>query len=324
MAVLTLLQAVNQALRQEMRKDDRVIVMGEDVGLNGGVFRTTEGLYQEFGPERTIDTPLAESGIIGMAIGMAMYGLRPVPEIQFMDFIYPAFDQIVSEMSKMRYRTAGQYTVPLVIRAPYGGGIRGGLYHSQSAEAYFAHTPGIKVVIPSTPYDAKGLLISAIRDEDPVLFLEPKKLYRALKGEVPEDEYTIPLGKAKIAREGTDISVFCYGAMAQVSLEAAEIAKQRGISVEVVDIRTLVPLDIETVINSVKKTGRAVVVYEAPKTCGYGAEISALIAEKAIEYLEGPILRVAGLDTPFPYTLEHVYLPDSRRVLEAIEKVVNF
>jgi pyruvate dehydrogenase E1 component beta subunit len=324
MAVLTLLQAVNQALRQEMRRDDRVIVMGEDVGLNGGVFRTTEGLYQEFGPERTIDTPLAESGIIGMAIGMAMYGLRPVPEIQFMDFIYPAFDQIVSEMSKMRYRTASQYSVPLVIRAPYGGGIKGGLYHSQSAEAYFAHTPGLKVVIPSNPYDAKGLLISSIRDDDPVVFLEPKRLYRSMKGEVPEDEYTVPLGKAKIAREGTDISVFAYGAMTQVSLEAAEIAKQRGISVEVVDIRTLVPLDIDTVINSVKKTGRAVVVYEAPRTCGYGAEISALIAEKAIEYLEGPILRVTGLDTPFPYTLEHVYLPDSRRVLEAIEKVVHF
>jgi pyruvate dehydrogenase E1 component beta subunit len=326
MAVLTLLQAVNQALRQEMRRDNSVVVLGEDVGKNGGVFRTTEGLFDEFGGERVIDTPLSELGIVGMSIGMAMNGMRPIPEIQFMDFIYPAFDQIVSEAAKMRYRSGGQFGVPMVIRTPYGGGIKGGLYHSQSPEAYFAHTAGLKVVIPSNPYDAKGLLLAAIRDDDPVIFMEPKKLYRDLKVkmEVPEEDYIVPLGKAAITKEGTDISVFAYGAMIPVCLEAAEKAKEKNISVEVVDLRTLAPLDIETVINSVKKTGRAVVVYEAPKTGGFGAEISALIAEHAIEYLEGPVIRVAGFDTPLPYTLEHVYLPDSRRVLEAIEKVVNF
>lgn len=324
MANITLLQAINQALREEMKRDERVIVLGEDVGKNGGVFRATEGLFDEFGPERSVDTPLAESGIIGMSIGMAMYGLRPVPEIQFMDFIYPAFDQIVSEMSKMRYRSGGQYTVPLVIRTPYGGGIRGGHYHSQSAEAYFAHTPGLKVVIPSNPYDAKGLLISAIRDEDPVIFMEPKRLYRSVKGEVPDTDYTVPIGKAKVTKEGKDISVIAYGAMIPICMEAAEKAKEKNIDMEVIDLRSLVPLDKETVLNSVKKTGRAVVVYEAPKTCGYGSEIAAIIAEEAIEYLEGPVLRVAGFDTPYPYTLEHVYMPDSRRVLEAVEKVVNF
>jgi pyruvate dehydrogenase E1 component beta subunit len=324
MANITLLQAINQALREEMRRDDRVIVLGEDVGKNGGVFRATEGLFDEFGPERSVDTPLAEAGIIGMSIGMAMYGLRPVPEIQFMDFIYPAFDQIVSEMAKMRYRSGGQYSVPVVIRTPYGGGIRGGHYHSQSAEAYFAHTPGLKVVIPSNPYDAKGLLISAIRDEDPVIFMEPKRLYRSVKGEVPDTDYTVPIGKASIPKEGKDISVFAYGAMIPICMEAAKKAQEKDIDVEVVDLRSLVPLDTETILNSVKKTGRAVVVYEAPKTSGFGAEISAIIAEKAIEYLEGPVLRVAGFDTPYPYTLEHIYMPDARRVLEAIEKVVHF
>ncbi|RYY00675.1 alpha-ketoacid dehydrogenase subunit beta [bacterium] len=324
MANLTLLQAINSALREEMKRDERVIVLGEDVGKNGGVFRATEGLFDEFGPERSVDTPLAENGIIGMAIGMAMYGLRPVPEIQFMDFIYPAFDQIVSEMAKMRYRSGGQFSVPLVVRTPYGGGIRGGLYHSQSAEGYFANTPGLKVVIPSNPYDAKGLLLAAIRDEDPVIFMEPKRLYRSVKGEVPDTDYIVPIGKAKVTKEGSDISVFAYGAMIPLCLEAAEKAKEQDIDVEVVDLRTLAPLDVETIIQSVKKTGRAVVVYEASKTGGFGAEISALIAERAIEYLEGPVLRVAGLDTPYPYTLEHVYMPDSRRILEAIEKVVHF
>lgn len=324
MANLTLLQAINSALREEMKRDERVIVLGEDVGKNGGVFRATEGLFDEFGPERSVDTPLAENGIIGMAIGMAMYGLRPVPEIQFMDFIYPAFDQIVSEMAKMRYRSGGQFSVPLVVRTPYGGGIRGGLYHSQSAEGYFANTPGLKVVIPSNPYDAKGLLLAAIRDEDPVIFMEPKRLYRSVKGEVPDTDYTVPIGKAKVTKEGSDISVFAYGAMIPLCLEAAEKAKEQDIDVEVVDLRTLAPLDVDTIIQSVKKTGRAVVVYEASKTGGFGAEISALIAERAIEYLEGPVLRVAGLDTPYPYTLEHVYMPDSRRILEAIEKVVHF
>ncbi|MBI3268832.1 MAG: alpha-ketoacid dehydrogenase subunit beta [Planctomycetes bacterium] len=324
MAILTVLQAVNAALKQEMRRDDRVVVLGEDVGKNGGVFRATEGLYDEFGSDRVLDTPLAESGIIGTAIGMALYGLRPVPEIQFLDFIYPAFDQIVNELAKFRYRSGGQYPAPVVIRSPYGGGIRGGHYHSQSSEAYFAHTPGLKVVIPSTPYDAKGLLASAIRDEDPVLFLEPKRIYRTVKAEVPDTEYTVPIGVARIAREGRSCSIFCYGAMVHVALEAAEKAKEKGTEVEVVDLRSLVPLDEEAVLASVRKTGRAVVLYEAPRTGGFGAEISALIAERALEYLEAPIVRVAGFDTPFPYTLEHVYMPDARRVLAAVDRVMNF
>ncbi|MFN8674219.1 MAG: alpha-ketoacid dehydrogenase subunit beta [Candidatus Sericytochromatia bacterium] len=324
MANITLLQAINQALKEEMRRDNRVIVLGEDVGKNGGVFRATEGLFDEFGDERALDTPLAESGIIGMSIGMALYGLRPVPEIQFMDFIYPAFEQIVSEAAKMRFRSGGQYSVPMVIRTPYGGGIKGGNYHSQSAETYFTHTPGLKVVIPSNPYDAKGLLISSIRDGDPVIFMEPKRLYRSMKGEVPDTDYTVPLGKAAITKEGKDVSVFAYGAMVPVCMEAAAKAKENNIDVEVIDLRTLVPLDIEAILNSVKKTGRAVVVYEAPKTSGFGGEISAIIAENVIEYLEAPILRVAGLDTPFPYTLEHIYLPDPRRVFEAIEKTMKF
>jgi len=320
---MTMVQAINNALREEMRRDDRVVVLGEDVGKNGGVFRCTEGLIDEF-PDRVFDTPLAEGGIIGSAIGMALYGLRPVPEIQFMDFIYPAFDQIVSEAAKMRYRSGGQYTVPMTIRTPYGGGIRGGHYHSQSSEAYFCHTPGIKVVVPSTPSDAKGLLTSSIRDPDPVLFLEPKKLYRAFREEVPEGEHTVPIGKALVRRAGKDVSLFAWGYMAQVCLEAAEKAAGKGVEAEVVDLRSLVPLDVDAVLDSVKKTGRAVVVYEAPRTGGYGGEISALLAEKAIEYLRGPIVRVAGFDTPFPYALEDVYMPNPDRVLAGIDKVMAF
>jgi len=320
MANLTLIQAVNDGLKVAMRTDPTVLVFGEDVGPKGGVFLATEGLSKEFGEGRCFDTPLSECGILGAGVGMALYGMRPIAEIQFLDFIYPAFDQIVSEAAKMRYRSGGEYTCPMVIRSPYGGGIRGGHYHSQSSEAYFCHTPGLKVVIPSTPADAKGLLIASIRDEDPVMFLEPKALYRHAKGEVPLGEHVVPLGKARIAREGTDVTVLCYGAMVPVCLAAAEAAAQNGKSVEVVDLRTLVPLDEETVLESVKKTGRCVVVYEAPKTCGYGAELSAIIAEKAIEYLEGPVVRVAGFDTPFPYTLEPLYMPDVKRVVAGIEK----
>ncbi len=323
MPAMTMVQAINNALREEMRRDDRVVVLGEDVGKNGGVFRCTEGLIDEF-PDRVFDTPLAESGIIGSAIGMALYGLRPVPEIQFMDFIYPAFDQIVSEAAKMRYRSGGQYTVPMTIRTPYGGGIRGGHYHSQSSEAYFCHTAGLKVVVPSTPAEAKGLLTSSIRDPDPVLFLEPKKLYRAFREEVPEGEHTVPLGKALVRRAGKDVSLFAWGYMAQVCLDAAQKAAEKGVDAEVVDLRTLVPLDLEAVLSSVKKTGRAVVVYEAPRTGGYGGEISAILAERAIEYLRGPIVRVAGFDTPFPYALEDVYLPNAERVLAGIDKVMAF
>jgi 2-oxoisovalerate dehydrogenase E1 component beta subunit len=324
MAILNMIQAINHTLRDEMKRDDRIIVLGEDVGVNGGVFRATEGLIQEFGPNRVLDTPLAESGIIGVSIGMALYGLKPVPEIQFLDFIYPAFDQIESELSKFRYRSGGQFTVPVVIRTPYGGGIKGSHYHSQSTEAFFAHTPGIKVVIPATPYDAKGLLTSALRDQDPVMFLEPKKIYRTVRGEVPDDEYTVPIGKANVAREGNDAVVFAYGAMLHVAMEAAELAGEKGINVEVVDLRTILPFDIETIMSSVKKTGRAVILHEACKTCGFGAEIAAQIAERGILHLKAPILRVAGFDVPFPYALEDDYIPNPSRVLNAIEKVHNF
>lgn len=324
MATMTLVQAVRDALHAEMAVDDRVVIMGEDVGKNGGVFRATEGLHAEFGDARVMDTPLAESGIIGMAMGMAVAGLRPVPEIQFMDFIYPAFDQIVSEVAKIRYRSGGGFTCPMVIRTPYGGGIRGGHYHSQSTEAYFAHTAGLKIVVPSNPYDAKGLLISAIRDEDPVLFMEPKRLYRHSKGEVPNGAYTVEMGKANIVKPGNDVTVLCWGAMVPVALQAAELCVPRGADCEVIDLRSLVPLDEETILESCKKTGRVVIVQEAQRTCGFAAELSALIAEEAILYLEAPITRVTGLDTPFPYTLEHVYMPDAERVALAVGRVKNF
>lgn len=324
MTVLNIVQAVNRTLRDEMRRNDKVVLLGEDVGVNGGVFRATEGLYNEFGSNRVIDTPLSESGIIGVSIGMALYGLKPVPEIQFLDFIYPGFDQIQSELSKFRYRSGGQYTASVVIRTPYGGGIRGSHYHSQSTEAFFVHTPGLKVVIPATPYDTKGLLTSALRDSDPVMFLEPKKIYRTVRGEVPDEDYTVPIGKANIAREGGDVTVFAYGAMLHVAMEAAELASANGINVEVVDIRTLLPFDIETIVSSVKKTGRVVIVHEACKTCGFGAEIAAQIAERALLHLKAPIIRIAGFDVPFPYALENEYMPNASRVLTAIEKVHNF
>lgn len=325
MSQITMVQAVNDALKEEMRFDDDVVVLGEDVGINGGVFRCTADLIDEFGEERVIDTPLSESGIIGAAIGMALYGLKPVPEIQFGDFIWPAFDQITSEMAKMRYRSGGQFTCPMVVRTPFGGGIRGGLYHSQSPEAYFTHTPGLVVVAPSDPYDAKGLLKAAIRCDDPVLFLEPKRVYRAPKGEVPDDEdYVVELGKAKVQREGTDVTISCYGAMVGVALEAAKLAEEKGWSIEVLDLRTLLPLDEEALLASVTKTGRMVTLQEAPRFCGYSSELSAIVAEKAVDVLEAPIKRVAGFDTPFPFTLEHVYMPHAQRVLKAIEDVMSW
>ena len=324
MAVKTLLEAVTDGLRTEMRNDDRVVTFGEDVGRRGGVFLATAGLQDEFGVDRCFDTPLSECGIIGTAIGMAVYGLRPVAEIQFLDFIYPAFDQIVSEAAKFRYRSGGEYTCPMVIRSPYGGGIRGGHYHSQSSEAYFCHTPGLKVVIPSTPADTKGLLIASIRDEDPVMFLEPKRIYRSVKGEVPDGEHVVPLGVGRVVREGTDCTVVAYGAMVAVCEKAAEASEKLGRSIEIIDPRTLVPLDEAMILASVKKTGRCVVVYEAPKTCGYGAEIAAIVAEKVCDSLEGPVIRVAGFDTPFPYTLENLYMPDVRRVLAGIDKTFNW
>ncbi len=324
MPVMNVIQAVNDALRVEMRRDPDVVVLGEDVGRFGGVFRATQGLQQEFGADRVIDTPLAEGGIVGTALGMALYGLRPVPEIQFADFIYPAFDQIVSEVAKYRYRSGGQFSCPMVIRAPYGGGIKGGLYHSQSPEAHFIHTAGLKVVAPSNPRDAKGLLISAIRDPDPVLFFEPKRVYRAAKGEVPEGEYAIPLGEAAVTREGTRVTLIAWGAMWHEADRAAREAEAEGIDCEVLDLRSLQPLDLDAIVRSVAKTGRAVIVHEAPRTCGFGAELVALVQERCFLNLEAPIARVTGFDTPFPYTLEMEYLPRAPRILKAIREVVSF
>ncbi|MGA8664815.1 MAG: alpha-ketoacid dehydrogenase subunit beta [Thermoplasmata archaeon] len=318
MTELTLVQAVNRGLQVAMRGDPDVLVLGEDVGVNGGVFRATEGLLKEFGEERVLDTPLSETGIIGTAVGMALYGLKPVAEIQFLDFIYPAFDQIVSELAKFRYRSGGQYPCHVVIRTPYGGGIKGGLYHSQSTEAYFCHTAGLKVVIPSTPADAKGLLLTAIHDPDPVMFLEPKRIYRSVTGEVPDGDERIPFGKARLVRDGSDVSLFAYGAMIPVASEAAERLGSEGISVEVVDLRTLVPLDEAAVLASVEKTGRAVILHEAARFCGVGAELAALIAEKALYSLKSPVVRVTGYDTPFPYALENLYLPNADRVVHAV------
>ncbi len=300
MPVMNVIQAVNDALRLEMRRDPDVVVLGEDVGGFGGVFRATQGLQKEFGAERVIDTPLAEGGIVGTAVGMALYGLRPVPEIQFADFIFPAFDQIVSEVAKYRYRSGGQFSCPMVIRTPYGGGIKGGHYHSQSPEAHFLHTPGLKVVVPANPHDAKGLLLSAIRDPDPVLFFEPKRVYRAAKGEVPEGDYVVPIGKAAVTREGSQVTVIAWGAMWHEADRAAREAEAEGIDCEVLDLRSLQPLDLDAIVASVDKTGRAVVVHEAPRTCGFGAELVALVQERCFLHLEAPIARVTGFDTPVP------------------------
>jgi pyruvate dehydrogenase E1 component beta subunit len=329
MPEMNIIQAVNDCLRLEMRRDDRVVVLGEDVGRFGGVFRATTGLQEEFGSERCFDTPLAEAGIIGSAIGMALYGLKPVAEIQFADFIFPAFDQIVNELAKLRYRSGGEYPAPVVIRTPVGGGIRGGHYHSQSPEALFIHTPGLKVVAPSNPIDAKGLLATCIRGEDPVIFMEPKRVYRASRGDVPEGDYTLPLGVAQVLRKAgprsaKSVTLIAWSAMVHTALEATEAATAEGYDVELIDLRTLMPFDIDTIIESVEKTGRAVVVHEAPRTCGFGAEIAASIQERAMLHLEAPILRVTGFDTPFPYTLEHDYLPNATRILDALERVVSF
>ena len=324
MPVMNIIEAVRDALRTQMRLDSRVVVLGEDVGKFGGVFRATSGLHDEFGADRVIDTPLAEAGIIGTAIGMALYGLRPVPEIQFSDFIFPAFDQIVNELAKFRYRSGGQYPCPVVIRTPVGGGIRGGHYHSQSPEALFIHTPGLKVVAPSNPYDAKGLLLASLRQNDPVLFMEPKRIYRASRNDVPEGDYTIELGKANVVREGSHVTVLSYSGMVVIAEEAAKKAEAQGISIEVIDLRTLLPFDIDTIVASVKKTGRCVVIHEAPRTCGFGAELVASIQERAMEHLEAPILRVAGLDTPFPYSLEHEYMPNADRLLATVRQVLEW
>ncbi len=318
MPQMNMVQAINDGLRLSMRRDDRVVLMGEDVGKVGGVFRVTAGLFDEFGDDRVIDTPLSEGGIIGTAVGMALYGLVPVPEIQFSDFIWPAYDQIVSELAKYRYRSGGEYPAKMVIRTPVGGGIRGGHYHSQHPEAQFIHVAGLKVVCPSNPYDAKGLLLSSIQDPDPVMFFEPKRIYRAAKGDVPEGEYTVPLSSASIAREGQHVTVIAYGAMLYEALDAAQKAAEKGVECEVIDLRTLWPVDIDTIVASVKKTGHLVMVHEAPKTCGFGSEIVSLVCEKAFYHLEAPPIRVTGFDTPFPYSLEMEYLPLSHRILPAV------
>jgi pyruvate dehydrogenase E1 component beta subunit len=324
MPQMNMVSAINDALRHEMGADDRVVVLGEDVGKLGGVFRVTAGLQKEFGSDRVIDTPLSETGIVGTAIGMALNGLRPVPEIQFGDFIYPAVDQLINEAAKYRYRSAGEFPCPIVVRVPVGGGVKGGHYHSQSPESIFVHAAGLKVVCPSNPYDAKGLLLAAIRDNDPVLFFEPKRVYRALKMDVPEGDYVVPLSSAKVVREGGTITLVAWGAMLLEALAAAEEAVALGIEVEVIDLRTLWPLDTETVIESVKKTGRLVIVHEAAKACGLGAEMVAQICEKAFTHLEAPPRRVTGWDTPFPYTLENEYLPLAHRIVPALVETARF
>ena len=319
-----MVQAINQALMQEMEKDKSVVILGEDVGKDGGVFRVTEGLWKKFGDDRVIDTPLAESAIVGASIGLALSGMKPVAEIQFDGFSYPAFDQLISHAGRIRTRSRGRFSCHIVLRFPYGGGVRALEHHSDSPESYFVHMPGIKVVIPSNPYDAKGLLISSIRDPDPVIFMEGKRIYRAIKQEVPEQSYTVPIGKANVVRQGKDLTIFSYGSMLHVALEAAEKASDKY-SCEVVDLRTLSPLDIDAIVSSVRKTGRVVIVHEAPKTLGVAAEITALINDRELLYLEAPVQRVTGFDTVFPLPkLENHYLPDPNRVMKAIEKVMTF
>lgn len=327
MATITLAEAVRDTLAQEMRRDDGVVVMGHAVGKMGGVFHATEGLLEEFGEDRVIDMPLDEGGVVGAAVGMALYGLRPVAEIQLADFVYPGLDQIISEAAKLRYRSGGQYCCPLVVRVPYGGGVGGGPYQSQSPEAFFTHTAGLVVAAPSTPADAAGLLRTALRGDDPVVLMEPKALY-GVAAEVAEaaadDEFTVPFGVAARLREGGDVTVVAYGAMVHPAQEAAEQAAEHGVEVDVLDLRTLMPFDIAALLESVAKTGRAVLVQEAPRSCGYAAELAAVLAEKAVFHLQAPVLRVTGFDTPFAHAAEHTYMPDNDRVLGAIRAVAEF
>ncbi|MBI3326451.1 MAG: alpha-ketoacid dehydrogenase subunit beta [Nitrospinae bacterium] len=326
MGKLTMVQALNLALRQEMNRDPDVVVLGEDVGVDGGVFRVTEGLLGQFGAERVIDTPLAEAAIVGASIGMALYGLKPVCEIQFLGFLYQAFHQLKSHASRFRSRSRGRYPCPIVVRAPYGGGIRAVEEHSESTETYFIHTPGLKVVVPSTPRTARGLLVSAIRDPDPVVFLEPTRAYRSPREEVPEEEEMFPLGVARVVHEGDDLTLVTWGAMLHVCLRAVEQAREEhGYRVEVIDLLTLSPVDMQTVISSVEKTGRAVVVHEAPRTLGFGAEISARLNEEALLSLQAPIRRVTGYDVPVPlFAREPAYLPDEERILQGIQETMQF
>lgn len=324
MAELNLVQAINLALAQEMERDDRVMVLGEDVGLNGGVFRVTDGLQKRFGEDRVVDTPLAESGILGTSIGLAINGMRPVPEIQFEGFLGPAYDQIVHHAGRMRTRTRGAVTVPLTVRVPVGGGIHAPELHSDSPEAIYSHHVGLKVVMPSTPYDAKGLLLAAIRDPDPVMFFEPKRVYRSYKEQVPEDDYVVEIGKAKVLSEGDDVTVITWGATVFQALAALDELPE-DVSVELIDMRTIYPMDEETIVESVMKTGRCVIVHEAPRTAGMGAEIATILQEKCFLHLEAPVQRVTGFDTVMPYyKLENHYLPESPRIKEAIEQVLAY
>jgi 2-oxoisovalerate dehydrogenase E1 component beta subunit len=327
MPTKTFIEAIRDGLAEEMRRDPSTILLGEDVGRKGGVFLATDGLFDEFGENRVIDTPLTESMIVGVSIGAAANGLRPIAEIQFADFIFPAFNQIVSEAARIRYRSNNAFGCPITIRAPYGGGVHGALYHSQSVEAFFTHVPGLKVVIPSTPADAKGLLRSAIRDDDPVLFFEHKKMYRSVRGDVPDGEYTIPLGRAEVTHPGTQITIVAYGLMAHYALEAADRVAEDGISVEVIDLRTLRPLDRDTVLSSVKKTGKCLVVYEDNKFGGYGAEIAAIVAEEAFDFLDGPVMRVAGPEVPavpYNHVLEDWFMVNPEKIASAVARLAAY
>ena len=327
MTVKSVIEAVREAITEEMRRDTKVFVIGEDVGVRGGVFLATQGLMEEFGSERIIDAPLAEASIMGIALGAAFRGMRPIPEVQFSDFVWPSVNQLIGEAARTCYGTNGAVQVPMVIRMPYGGGIRGGLYHSQNVETHFFHTPGLKVVAPSTPYDAKGLLKSAIRDNNPVVFLEHKKTYRLVRGEVPEEDYTLPIGKADVKRKGANITLVSYGLTLHYCLEAAETMAAEGVDVEVVDLRTLTPLDTDTVLNSVKKTGKLAIVHEDNITGGVGAEVAAIVADQAFEYLDGPIIRICGPDVPtmpFAQTLEDAYMPTADKISDGLRKLAAY
>ena len=325
MAQMNLLQAINNALDTVMAENDRAVCFGEDVGHFGGVFRATSGLQEKYGKTRCFNTPLVEQGVIGFANGLAAQGSTAIAEIQFADYIFPAFDQIVNESAKFRYRSGNEFNVgKLTIRTPYGGGIAGGLYHSQSPEAYFAHTPGLKVVVPRNPYQAKGLLLASIRDDNPVIFFEPKRLYRASVGEVPEEDYELPLGKADVVQQGTDITLLAWGAQVEIVEKAAALAAADGISCEIIDLRTILPWDIETVANSVTKTGRFVVSQEAPLTAGFASEIAATIQQECFLHLEAPIARVCGMDTPYPLALEKEYAADHLKIYEAIKNSMTY
>jgi 2-oxoisovalerate dehydrogenase E1 component beta subunit len=327
MPELTLIESIRQAMDEELARDPATFIVGEDVGMRGGVFKATQGLFEKYGPDRVIDSPLAELSIVGVGIGAALYGMHPICEIQFADFIYPAINQIINEAAKMYYRSNGDWNVPMVIRAPYGGGIGGGLYHSQSVETLFTHVPGLKVVVPSTPYDAKGLFKSAVRDPNPIIFFEPKKGYRLIKGDVPDDEYTIPIGPANISRQGSDLSLFTYGMMHYYAMQAAQKTADEGIDVEVVDLRTLYPVDRETILSSVRKTGKALIVHEDNLTGGYGAEVAATIAEHAFTDLDAPVRRLAGPDipaVPFSHPLQDWFMINPDKIAQAIREIVNW